>query len=354
MAPKLPGFNSAIGAWTNPWKTIECNQVPAKVRVWQQDQLVARGQAAWLYQPVTPNAPGVVVCTCVKDGNSVADRPCLSCYGNGLVPGFFKFLHQTVWASSAEAGGYVLTNIQLDTSKKPHRLVLTPGQLTGTVITTAKSYTNPDALDWEVRVDDFIRETGNVSLVDFSTNGGVSWVPITAINGPGKPVGTGSVMFRITLSRAAVTNRSPAFEILRIRRVLRENANLALEDARSGDEATTLRYEAGQILLLRTWIQTRPARDPARGVTMDWQADRAWTAPLDFFDLSLTRDTPPCRVDDSQTGTHPFYELAYGVKTGDRLVMTAISYADNMGIFTHQTFADRRAQTEEVYAALVF
>ena len=344
MTNKFDSKHLAVGYWAgSPWKRIECEQTPAKVRVWQQDQIRARGVPVYLYLPVTSATPNVTECTCVKEGTSTADRPCMSCYGTKLVPGYTRYLHQTVWVASAYADTYTLSNVALDTTKKPHRLVLTGTSLSGTIVTTDQAYTNPDAQDWDVNVDAYIRDPANVVSIEFSTNAGVTWATFASINGPNKPIGTGTVRFRITLSRALAGQRSPAFEILRMRRIETENVNRSLV-------ASHGRYAAGQILILRTWMQERRSRqEGGRGVTNDLPGDRSWTMPLDFFNLFLTADTPPCRIDDQEPGPHPFMQHAFGIRNGERLVMTQFNWNEQFGIFTHQAFAQRRATEGEVY-----
>lgn len=348
MANKFGRNHHATGYWSgSPWKRVEYDQTAAKIRVWQQDQIRTRGMPVYLYMPVTTNTPGVTVCTCVKEGNSVADRPCHSCYGTGLVPGYTLFMHQTIWASSAYAGSYTLASTALDTTKKPHRIVLTGVSLSGTIITTDSAYTNPDSLDWETNVDAYVRDAGNTVTTEFSTNAGATWTNIASINGPNKPIGTGNIRFRITLARTTTTQKSPAFEALRIRRVLAENANRCILDSHG-------RYAAGQILILRTWMQERAQRmDGGRGVVNELLADRSWTNPLDFFDTTLTPDTPAARIDDRDAGPHPFYEHAFGIREGERLVMTQFSWSEQLGCFTHQAFNERRATDGEIYS-LVF
>lgn len=341
MTQRIKKKHLAPASW-NPsvWKRIECEQTPAKIGAWLREKLVARGLPVYLYQPVTADTPGVIACTCVKDGNSVADRPCRQCYGTKLVPGYEKFLHVTLWAASADAGSYTLTNTTLDTSKKPHRLVLTAVATTGTIVTPDQPYTNPSQLDWETHVDSYVRETGNTVTVEFSTDLGTTWNLLNTINGLNKPINTGVIRFRVTLTRTATTDRSPAFEILRMRRVLAENVNKAIL-------CTNDNFDYGHILILRTWMQERSQRDVGRGVTNELPGDRCWTTPLDFFDTSLTHDTPPCRVDDRGTGPHPFYEHSFGIRIGERIVLTNSNFNETLNRFTWQDFNARRSQDDE-------
>jgi hypothetical protein len=347
MVVKFNGYNAAKGYWgRSPWERIECEQTAAKIRVLESDEVLARGVQVFLYLPVISTTPGAIPCTCVKDGNSVADRPCESCYGTKFIPGYHRFQSETLFAASAQYASFTLTNVVLDTTKKPNRLALIPSAVTGTIITPDQPYTNPAGLDWETRVNEYVRDPGNTVLTEFSTNAGGTYTNITAINGVNKPTGTGNIRFRVTLTRAAITDKSPVFEIVRIRRVLAENVNPQILTARPD-------FKPGRILILRTWVQERASSDVGRGLNVDWVSDGSWTLPLDFFDITLTHDTPPCKIDDLDPGTHPFMQHDYGIRSGERLVMTQFNYNEALGLFTRQAFQERRAQANESYG-LVF
>jgi hypothetical protein len=142
---KLRGSPYAIGAWSNPFKRLECGEEASKVRVLLEDKLIARGRWADFWLPVTPKTPGIVACTCVKESAQIAERTCLTCHGTKFAPGFTRFLHQTHFWCSAEAASFTLTNTALDTStKKAHVISLAPNALTGTITTSAKSSMHSD------------------------------------------------------------------------------------------------------------------------------------------------------------------------------------------------------------------
>lgn len=351
MPPKLPA-NQALtpGMWTNGYKRRVLEHVSDRVRVWQQDKLIVGGKVVRLYLPVRETTPGAVACTCEKATNRQADRPCNSCYGTKFAPGFVRFLHQTLFFASAEYAGFTLTNVERDTTIKPHRLVLSDGALTGTIVTPDKAYTNPTSVpeapveagpvDWETHVDAPTRSAGATVLTEFSTDAGATWTAVAAINGPNRPEGSGNIRFRVTLTRTSVDDEGPAFEILRMRRPSPENENPHI--ARFRDD-----YVSGGVLMLRTPVTQQLALDPARGLQVAHDGDRGWTSPLDFYDLSLPRDTPPCRLDDDEGGPHPFYEYPSGVFADRRYVMTQIAYSDELGVFTSQSWGDRLAQAGE-------
>lgn len=343
MPNKLDGFPGAVGYWGNsPWYRARCEQVAAKTRVLLQDKLITRGKPAWLYQPVRLGDAGVVACTCVKDTTKSNDRPCQQCYGVGLAPGYVRFMHPTVHFTAAESASYTLTQVVVSTDFKPHNFQLAAGAVAGTIETQDKAYSNPDSDTWDTHVVQYLREPGgaNTVAVEFSTDSGANWFALSAINGANQPVGTGTLRFRVTLTRTSAAVRSPVFEAVRAR-FLRTNDYSRAVLAANGDVA------AGQVLVLRPWVQEQAQSDTGRGVDIEWMGDRSWTAPLDFFDTTLTRDTPACRVDDEAAGPHPFYEYVTGIKDGDRIVLTALKWNEEFGMFTHQSFDERRAQADE-------
>jgi hypothetical protein len=71
--------------------------------------------------------------------------------------------------------------------------------------------------------------------------------------------------------------------------------------------------------------------------------------PLDFFDITMTRETPACKIGDVDQGPHPFYVYTDGIQNGDRFVITKTNYNTGLGtsLFTHQYLVDRLAQRGE-------
>jgi len=347
---KFPHFNQAPAYWGGggPWRRIESDETYAKIRSWEQDKLIARGRAATLWTPVGALTPGAIQCTCVKSTTDSAQRNCDSCYGSKYIPGYQKFMHQTVWFASAEYASFTLSSVTISTTTKPNLLQLSAGATTGTITTNAKAFTNPPAspANWEVRVDSFIRTTGSAVTVEFSTNG-TDYYDVSLINGVHRPIGTGTVRFRVTLTRASASDASPSFEILRMRRPATENLNPYITRMRP--------YTSGQILILKTWVQDRTSLLEGQGRVDEHLQDRSWTAPLDFFDLSITRDTQAAVIDDTGTGIHPFIEYQNdGVIGATRYLLEQISVSTQLGCFTQQVFVERKAQPGESTSYLVF
>lgn len=349
MPRKVPTNRCAAGYWGgDPNCLIRGLQVPDKVKALLQTKLIAMGRPVELWLPVAPSTPGVIPCTCDKNTRPGSDFRCLSCYGMRYVPGYLRFLHQTIWFSSAEYTSFTLTDVERDTTIKPNRLRLTAAALTGTIETGDKPFTNPDDLDWTYEAAVFRKtETTDVVTVEFSTDAGLTWIDITLINGVAKPTGTsGNIRFRITLTRAALTTDSPDFEIVRIRRRMPE---------RMAVSSKVRDLQAGQILILRTWAIEQTVRQLAAGRQTTFQADKAWTTDLAFYDREIEPNSTDSLIKDRDAGPHPFYEHATGVTIGERFPIYQISYNDNfLDVLTHQAFFDRRAQDGELYNALVF
>lgn len=350
----------AVGYWggCSIHNRIVAGQIPEKIIAMEQDKLVGMGRPMylWLAVPSTPDpllssllgGNPTVPCTCDKETAQTSDDRCYSCYGTRLIPGYAKFLHQTIFFSSSElvTAGWVLTGCSLDYKIKPNRVLLDSGVVSGTVETTDKLFTNPNGDDWEIRIDSFVRSTGGTVTAEFSTDGGTTFYSVGAINGANKPTGSGTIRFRITMTRTAAAEKSPAWEVIRARRVLSENVNQGIVRARAIDNS----FLPGQILMARTWVMERTIRDAGRGRNTDHQGDKAWTTPLNFFDISLTPETPPVAIQDRESGPHPFYEIAFGIRSGiDRYALYQESYNEQLLVFTHQAFFDRLVQQGENY-----
>ena len=136
MTSKFPGHPAAVGHWArNPYRRIiNGEQIPAKVRVLLQDKMRGMGKPAYLWMPVQSTDAGVVACTCVNDTTGQADQPCYTCYGTKYAPGYLRFAHETLFWASAEASGWTLTNCTLDTTVRPHRVLMDSGATSATSI----------------------------------------------------------------------------------------------------------------------------------------------------------------------------------------------------------------------------
>lgn len=347
MGMKLPGRNAHMspGYWGNdPSCRFQSQQVPEHILVLLIDKLLVSGRPVTLYENVDEDTPGSFPCTCDKDTTSRADYKCLSCYGHRFVPGYLKFQHETLFYSTAktEVALYTLTGTERDLSLKPNRIRLSASSLSGTIETNDKPYSNLDGADWEFEAAVFRKTATDVIDVEFSTDAGATWTDITLINGAEKPVGAGSIRMRTTLTRSSLTTESPSYEIVRLRHV----------DASDQTDQMKGKVDPGKILLLRTQVQEGAVRSATVGRQTDFQADQAWTVPLDIFSKSITHDTPPAKLDDRGPGPHPFYETCFGIDTGQRFAVTQISWDEQLTTFTQQFWADRRTQSGELYGTV--
>lgn len=341
--------------WGNdPYDRIEDDRTPEKIRKSLEDELRANGNVAWLWLPVAATADGVILCTCDKQTSPSADYKCLSCYGTRYVPGYRKFLHETMHFSSAEYATFTLSNLERDTSIKPHRLKLTSGSTTGSLTTGDKAYANPGSDTWTVELAAYKQALTDTVALDFSTDAGASWTAVTLEAGrlfgyrgtlTPTPTGTGTLRFRVTLTRASGSAlTSPSFEILRTRHVRSRDVNEILRQHP--------KYQDGMILTLKTWDQEFVSREIARGRPIEHLADRMRTAPLDFFDTSIPINTPAAALDDREAGPHPMIEYVSGVRLATRYAVFAINLDHTIHDFlTYQSFSERRSQ-EEMYTLL--
>jgi len=355
------------GYWgSDPHSRLVAERTADKVRKLLEDQLRTNGRPVWVWMPVYEASVGTVPCSCDKETTKTADYKCLSCYGHRFIPGYRKFMHETLFFASAEYAGYVgpypptqapfvLTGVSIDTRKKPHRLQLNAGVTSGTIVTPDKPFSNPGSDPWELELAAYRKTAGDTVTLELSTDSGASWSPVTLTPGPlfgyrgtFTANGSGVLRFRVTLTRASgASPESPSFEVVRVRHVLSRNANPILRQ-REPD------WSPGQILILRTWDQEMVIREMARGRLVEALGDRSMTAPLDFFDISIGKDTPAAAFDDREPGPHPLFEFASGVRTAQRYAMYAVNIDSTLDdVMSHQSFSERRVQEGELYS-LVF
>jgi len=340
--PKVTGARSAYGYWgRNPYARVQAEETPQRIRALLQDKLVTRGQRVYLYQPVLSGP----ACSCSKDTNSVSDRPCPECYGTGFLPGYTRFQHADVFFGASQFEAATLTNVVSIADFKPNPLALESGETSGTIVTPLSPYSNPNAEDWTVHLDAYVRQAGESVTVEFTTDG-VNYFDTSGINGANKPVGSGNLGFRITLAGPGTGRRGPYFLMVRARHVESQFVR------RVGLPRTDVL--PGEILILRPWVQEQAQSDTGRGVLVEWMGDRSWTSPLDFFDTRPVPNQPSARIDDREPGPHPFIEHVQAIKAGNRVVLTSLKYNEELGTFTHQAFDERRAQSEEFPYASVF
>lgn len=362
---KVPEKHTAVGSWGHPWRRAQLEEVAERIEALTIDKLCTRGRIVKLWLPVSSTTPGVAACSCKKNTTDTSDRSCISCMGTQFCPGFVQFLTETLFWASSEDTMMTVADTELITTKKVNVYGLVDGELTGTIITPVKAYeANPDGTDWEIKLDAYKRAASQDITLEYSLDAGTTWIGVTltevTANAADRAFGWtgeilaadldpdgGDIQFRITLTRASVDDLTPAWEIVRMRRVQTERENNFWNRRRRDD------WVAGSILICKPWTIEQDSLDPSRGRTTDHLSDKTWTVGLHNFDTTLTRNTPVCRIQDT-LGPHAFYEFANGVMATERYVLTQ-TYVSTMlgtGHFTYQSFDDRKSQAGEPYATV--
>jgi len=269
------------------------------------------------------------LCSCYKQTAKQPDGKCRSCYGTGVVPGFTKFGHHEIHVCAIDPA-VTLANTSLYTEFTPYRLQLNAGALSGTItspiytvgVPGISAATNPA----QYRVDSYIRQpAGTAVVVEVSVNGGgyaaISTLPSLSVTAGG------TLRFRVTLTRTLAADKSPFFEMLRVRY------------ARLDDPFIRV-------------LKGRPTKTRSREGTGVVDSDgnlRWWTVPLRHFDNMVDQDpdvvAPP---DVNLIQQKAFIEFREGVHAGIRFDLVAFDYDDPKGIFISQGFSSRRPQRDEI------
>lgn len=271
---------------------------------------------------------GFPLCSCYKETSKQGENKCRSCYGTGVIPGYTKFGHGEFFVSAIDAT-VTLTNCSLNTDVVPFRVLLDTGQTSGTVESTDFTVSNAGTRPFEYRTDTYIRQSSGTSVtVEFSTNAGGAWDPIENLNTVGgDPPTSGTLRFRFTLARTLAADRSPAFEIFRVRHP---------------------RLDEPYVRVLKGLPMRKRGRENY-GVVEDEGNLRYWTVPLRHFDDAIQQDpdvvTPP---EDNIIQQEAFVAFIDGVHTGLRFDCTSFDYHDPDGIFISQGFGARRLQFDEI------
>jgi hypothetical protein len=269
------------------------------------------------------------LCSCYKQTSKQPDGRCRSCYGTGIVPGYTKFGYHELHCSSIDPA-LTLANTSLYTEFTPYRLQLNAGSLTGTITSPVYTVEAPGIVaavnPVQFRADTYVRQpAGTAVVVTVSINGG-GYVAVSTLPGLSVPAGQ-TLQFRVTLTRTLAADKSPFFEMLRVRY------------ARLDDPFVRL-------------LKGRPTRTRARGAQGVEDSDgnlRFWTVPLRHFDDTIDQDpdvVAPPEVNLIQQKA--FVEFREGVHVGARFDCTAFDYDDPKGIFISQGFSCRRPQRDEI------
>jgi hypothetical protein len=326
---KVPGYRSAVGYWGgNIRQRIAADQTPQKVLAWTQDKILAMGMPVALYEEVGPINGTIVQCSCFKDTSKQSDIRCRSCYGIKRVPGYQRFGMKYVWAASITPG-WAYANCQLSQVNQPNTIELVDGQTDGTAISTQFAV-DQSAIKGNFQYDfaGFARQTGNTITLEFSStalSGTPVWQPIsnlTALSQLPFPY----LQFRVTFHRGAITDKSPKFEIVRVRwPTFVDKVPLT----QGGLNEPVIR-------ILETWEQETPMRTD-QGRRLDEPGQTFFTTPMTFFD-STRVGASAAIVDNS------FIEKLYSLEANSRYHIYNFKYSEQFGIFTRQQFEIRKTQ----------
>ncbi len=328
MTSKVRNAYTAVGYWgRDPSKRTDLEQSPERIRALLQDKLLTRGKNVYLWRQVTEdNYNSSLECSCTKNTTDRPDTTCSSCYGVQLVPGYVKFSHETLYMASITSGA-ILVNTIVDKDIKPYRVLLDTNQLSGSITSPRIQYSNESNFDWDYRCDYANIKNSNLVTCSFSTDG-ITFYPIEEINDVDKkPIGVGYLYLKSSLARSTVNDRSPEFEIMRVRHPTKTNPYIKILRPQFMENPTWFTY----------------------GRRSENLGEAFWTVPLDFFDSTIPANTPSAKILENS-----FYERVTGIHTGIRYVTLKLKYNEEFGIFTQQAFESRRTQPEEVYSRLVF
>lgn len=333
------GAPGAQGFWGNESCRFAAEAVGDKERAALQSELIMMGQPADLWLPALSTDSGVVQCTCVKETKDTADMRCFSCHGCKFAPGYWRFQYETLFWDVAEWESFTLTDVEVYTKVKAHKLQLVDGATTGTIETTDKPYSNLLYDVWTNNITGFRVEDTDEIDVEFSTDQGATWANLSTL----AVGGVGTIRLRITLSRVSASTDSPQFQIARIRHGQSDRQNPDAVRARVNSVFGPLRV--GQILVLRSPQDEKVYRQQILGRLIEWSADQGRTAPMDFFDVTIPRDDPlRARILDRNPGGHPILQNAYGINRGERTEIVNLKADDQLGTIVLQLWNDKYAQ----------
>jgi len=313
----------AVGYWGgDAHDRVDAEYVADKVLSGNLDKILAMGLPYALWRGASFMRDGLQNCSCYKDTSKQPDIPCMTCYGTGVIPGYFKFGTRNYWISSIDSG-WTLNNIVLDKTNRPFRFMLAPTAISGTAISPEIAISTTGKLTpWEAKAEAFTRDGGfdSTVLVEASVDSGATWFLLPTLEAQ---IPTTTLMFRVTMTRTAVGIKTPMFEIVR--------ARFGTYTDISGRVTTE-----PVIRVLPTWLNEAEVREKY-GDKLEAKGNRFWTMPMAFFDNSLSLNEPRSRISDDA-----FVEVKFGGENGYRYALVDFSYSDQFEKFTRQEFTCRK------------
>lgn len=314
--------SSAVGYWGRDiFRRVNAEQEQARQRTLLVDQVSAGGIRSEMWKSVDTGTK----CSCYKEVNKTSDAKCLSCYGIGLVPGYLKFGYNTLWMSAIDSD-ITLTDVEITTTFKSSKIILSSSAITGTIESGDKTF-NKTAIGavWENDVSSYVRVDGSSSVtVEYSLDSGTTWNNIS--NLIGSTPSSGTIRFKATLSRDTTSILSPLFEIVRAR-----YATIDLSSQQADDS-----YRRGPwILLMRTMPISRNTKSEWANLPTQENL-KVWTVGLSEFDSSITIGSD----DEFISKDHEvIFKIMDGVQTDSRYKITSYSPSDPFAYtIVQQTF----------------
>jgi hypothetical protein len=229
--------------------------------------------------------------------------------------------------------GVILQDVRLTANFKSSKMELVPGALVGVLESPDQAFSRvAKGSLWETDVQTFIRDPDTSVQVLYSLNAGLTWSDISLLAAANPS--SGSIRFRVILSRTTVDAISPLFEILRAR-----YATLDLEDA----GVDVIPRMGPWILIMREPPSTGYRKQEYGDIPIEENLPM-WTAGLSSFDPSLKANS----AEELIKGPAVLIRLMDGARAGNRYVAVDWKNSDPMAYqIVMQSFKMRIADPVE-------
>ena len=302
------GHGSAPGYWGRDiFRRVLSENEHNRQRTLLEDQIRASGIRAELWTRAETGSR----CACYKESSRSSDRKCRSCYGASIVPGYYKFGYNTEFLSASDDDA-VLTDVGVTTDFKSAKVILDDTALTGTIESSDKAFTR-SAIESEWEYEDVFFDREGSVLVEYSLDSGSTWKAMSELTTENPA--SGNIRFRATLSRAATTDLSPLFEIVRARYATIDKREISIVN---ND------YRWGPWIFIMNTIPDRQYIKTDRGDIPKQSGLTFWTAGLSMFDPSIEIGSD----EELITGPGVLIKILDGVMEGNRYITTTWRQSD--------------------------
>lgn len=164
-----------------------------------------------LYLPL--RASEAVQCSCVSSETQEPNSLCYSCYATSVLGGYKQWGYNYIRVMSTDPL-LLLNNVVLDQSIRAYKLVIAPGQLSGT-ISTGAYYVNAQygKYVWDLK---YINVDSGMITVSFSIDN-ATWYDISVVQTVLPAQYAGNIYFRFSLSKTNLTDIGPEFDSFRFK-----------------------------------------------------------------------------------------------------------------------------------------